>query len=206
MIVFIFHALEFHWLSYHWSIDQWNSHIKDAKKSGLVLRLEMAELSLKEFNDEFSYFEIDTENPDKLNPSRRDLAEAVYDKGNDFVENMKMLSGSYGNDKKIKTTRIYVLNPKYVRKEAKSGAIARAGFLYDFNINSSFIADGRDVGSNGSLRGVSRENVATGDETQNLASNKPKRTELKEQEYLLNQRRAEIGEDFSDRIGMLELK
>src|SRR3989344_2584664 len=86
--------------------------IKEAEKSGLVLRLEMAKLGLKESNDEFSYLEIDTENPDKLNPSQRDLAEVAYDKGNDFIENMKMLSGqAYNNTRKIRTTRIYVLNP-----------------------------------------------------------------------------------------------
>ena len=128
--------------------------IKEAEKSGLVLRLEMDKLGLKELNDEFSYLEIDTENPDKLNPSQRDLAEAAYDKGNDFIENMKMLSGqAYNNTRKIRTTRIYVLNPKYVRKEAKNGAIARAGFIDDFDNNSDFFAYGRVVGNKTRLRG-----------------------------------------------------
>ena len=112
--------------------------IKEAEKSGLVLRLEMAELGLKESNEEFSCLEIDTGNPDKLKKYQRALAEAAFDKGQDFIENMKMLNGSYGNDKKIKTTGIYILNPKYVRKEAKNGAIARAGFLYGFNYFSYF--------------------------------------------------------------------
>ena len=117
-------------------------------------------------------FEIDTENYDNLNPSQRALAEEVYDKGQDFIENMKMLSGSYGNDKKIKTTKIYVLNPKYVRKEAKSGAIARAGFLYDFSGSSYFNALDWDVSSNYGFRGGSRSSleIAEGEETQNLVS------------------------------------
>ena len=140
--------------------------IKEAEKSGLVLRLEMAELGLKKINEEFSCLEIDTENPDKLKKYQRALAEAAFDKGQDFIENMKMLSGkAYNNDQKIKTTKIHVLNQKNVRKEAKSGAIARAGFLYGFNYFSYFFAFDWFVYYNGCLRGVSRSSleVAEGD-------------------------------------------
>ena len=178
--------------------------IKEAEKSGLVLRLEMAELGLKESNEEFSCLEIDTGNPDKLKKYQRALAEAAFDKGQDFIENMKMLNGSYGNDKKIKTTRIYVLNPKYVRKEAKNGPFARAGFLYYFNYSSNFFANVRDVGNNYSLRGVSRESVAAGDETQNQTYNKPenptkkskpKLSELKQQEKDISQKISQLSGD-----------
>ena len=136
--------------------------IKEAVKSGLVLRLEMAELGLKGFNDVFRYIEIDTENPDLLKKSPRKLAEAVYDKGQDFIENMKMFSKARIEATRI-ATRIYVLNPKYVRKEAKKEPIARAGYLYVFSSSSNFNADDRIVDLNLSLRGVRRESVAAGD-------------------------------------------
>ena len=182
--------------------------IKEAEKAGLVLRLEMAELGLNEFNGEFSCFEIDTENPDKLKKYQRALAEEVYDKGQDFIENMKMLSSqAYNNTRKIGTTKIYVLNPKYVRKEAKSGAIARAGFLGSFDGLSDFVAFDRVVNGNGSLRGVSLSGsleVAAGDETQNKTYNKPenlpkttksKLSELKQQEKDIFQKISQLSGD-----------
>ena len=146
--------------------------IEEAVNRGLVLRLKMAELGLKELtdgfiNDKYNYFEIETENYDALNLFQRAFAEAVYDKGQDFIENMEIFSKAG-----IKATKIYVLNPKYVRKEAKNGPIARAGFLYIFDCNSDFIALDRDVYDNDGLCGVSRSSleVAAGDETQNLVS------------------------------------
>ncbi|MFA6461769.1 MAG: hypothetical protein WCV90_05855 [Candidatus Woesearchaeota archaeon] len=63
----------------------------------------------------------------------------------------------------IETTRLYVLNPAYVRKEAEGGkTLWRASWLNNFDVNSNFNARGRDIGGNGRLRGVRRV-VAEGD-------------------------------------------
>jgi len=189
--------------------------VLDSAESGLTLKIRLAELKLQRVTDEYGYFEIDTENYDRLNPSQRALAERVYGQGDNFIENMEMIR----NEGKIKQTRIYTLMPGYVKKNAKDSPITRAGLLIDSYYNSNFIAIYRSVSCDNSLRGVSRSGsleVAAGDETQKLASNqpenspprtiKPKRTELKEQEYLLNQRKAEMGDSFSDRFALLEFE
>ena len=130
--------------------------IEEAVNRGLVLRLKMAELGLKELtdgfiNDKYNYFEIETENYDALNLFQRAFAEAVYDKGEDFIENMKMF-----REAGIPKTRIYVPNPKYVRKEAKNSAFALASWLDHFDYNFDFHAYLRSVHEREYLRGVRR--------------------------------------------------
>ena len=134
--------------------------------SGKVLKVILSRLNLIENDDEYCHFEINTSDYGSLNKDQRAVAEKVYgsgkdEKGNDiFEKNMEML-----NKAGIKTTNVYVLNPKYVRKNVKKGTgIARACWLGSFVDNSYFIARGRGVGYSGNwLRGVRRVNVAEGD-------------------------------------------
>ncbi|GEM_PF-2684149 len=110
-------------------------------------------LRLSKHNAEFSYLSLGT-TPAKYNQLNYDeckLAERVYAKGNDFVQNMKMLK-----DAGIGETRIWVLNPDYVQKHAKKGAIARASWLDVFNGDSQFGADVRFIGNHDRVRGVRR--------------------------------------------------
>ncbi|MEK6809255.1 MAG: hypothetical protein AABY40_01145, partial [Nanoarchaeota archaeon] len=65
--------------------------------------------------------------------------------------NMKMLK-----EAKIGETKIYVLNPDYVRQHAEEGAVGRASWLNEFGSNSNFDADGRNFDDHGSVCGVRR--------------------------------------------------
>jgi len=129
-----------------------------SSKSTLITKL--SDLELKEHDDELSYFEIDTVKYNgTLNKAQRTFAERVYGQEDDFKNNMKMF-----RDASISTTRIYVLNPKYVKNHVKEGsAIARACGLGSFDYSSDFNAYGRGVGgSSVALRGVPK--VAEGDD------------------------------------------
>jgi hypothetical protein len=132
----------------------------DSVSSGATLRIGVSNLNLKKHDKEFSYFEINPSRPGQLNLFQRRFAEMVYGQGSDFSENMRMLS-----DSGIKSTRIYVLNPDYVKDNAAgSQAIARACWLNDCDIDSDFIASGSYVAYPSiALRGV-RKGVAEGDE------------------------------------------
>ncbi len=88
----------------------------------------------------------------KLNDEERKLAERVYGQGDDFAQNMKMLK-----EAKIGETKIYVLNPDYVRQHAEEGTVARASWLYNFYNYSSFDASDRDFNNLNRVRGVRRK-------------------------------------------------
>ena len=136
--------------------------IKEAVKSDLALRLEMDKLCLKERAGNGSCFHVDTEGYGQLNSSQRDLAEAVYGQGEDFIKNMKMFR-KVG----IKTAPIYVLNQKYVQNETKNGPIAWPGYLENFHFYSQFGGSTGVFIYNICLRGERRESVAVGDKTKN---------------------------------------
>lgn len=122
-------------------------------ETGETTRFKLSDLSLQRHDDEFSYFEIDTENYNNLNETQRQFAEMVYGSGDDFKEAMNTLRTS---KQKIKTTRIYVLNEDYVKNKVKGDeAVARACRLNDFDCYSDFNAGGRGVdNAYCSLRGV----------------------------------------------------
>jgi len=126
-------------------------NIDSVVNSDTTLKVVLSDLNLKKLDGEWSYFEISTEKYDKLNTSQRTLAERVHGKGQAFKNSMNMLHKA---GKSI--TRIYVLNPDYVKKNVpENGAIARASALNGFNNNSNFNASNRYVDlSNRRLRGV----------------------------------------------------
>ena len=109
-----------------------------ARITKLILKMGLNELELNQESEEHGYFEIDTENPNKLNSSQKILGKEVY--GQDFAQKMKWFS-----DEGIKNIRIYTLMPNYVKEYARNGAIARAGFLCNFEGNSDFFAISRNV-------------------------------------------------------------
>ena len=106
---------------------------------------------------EFSYLPLGTTPAkyNKLNDEERKLAQRVYGQEDDFAQNMKMLK-----DAGIGETRIWVLNPDYVRKHAAEGAIARASWLYNFDSNSQFYADDRGIDDHSRVRGVRGASVS----------------------------------------------
>lgn len=141
-----------------------DSDIGAVINSTSTLKTELSDLKLQKFDNEWSYFEISTtsktedkkHNYDSLNSAQRAITERVHGLGEDFNKTMKML-----NESGIATTRVYVLNPDYVKKtlisnDAKS--LARGSFLNSFNNYSNFNAFNRNVDFNdGRLRGVPLE-------------------------------------------------
>lgn len=132
------------------SLDELGSDILWVAPSGL---------ELEQGNDEYCYFKINTVKYDEgLNQEQRKIAEKVYGQGNDFKKNMEMFK-----DVRIDTTKIFVLNPSYVKTHVKGDSvIARVCWLYSFGNDSDFGAGDWGVGSSSScLRGVPK--VAEGD-------------------------------------------
>lgn len=129
-----------------------------------TLKIPLSMLRLERHDDEWSYFTINTSKYEKLNAVEEKFAERVHGSGEQFGKVMEMLAGS-----NIKETRIYTLNPNYVKNNAKENPIARVCWLSVFDYDSFFSADYRNVDySNGALRGVRREKVvAEGDAREN---------------------------------------
>lgn len=116
-----------------------------ASNTEAVLKVNLSNLRLQGNDGEWRYFEVDTGNLNSLNSDERAFAERVYRQNN------------------IGKTRIYVLNPDYVKNQLKGkedSAIARASWLDWFDDGSRFIAYGRDVGgADDGLRGVLKESA-----------------------------------------------
>ena len=117
--------------------------------------VDLTTLRLQKYNEEFSYFAIDPQNYNLLNPEEKKLAQRIYGKGKDFVQTMKMLA-----DADIRETRVHVLNPEYVCRYATENSLGRASWLYYFNNYSFFYANDRNVNYRSRARGVRREDVA----------------------------------------------
>ena len=126
-------------------------NIDSVINSDTTLKVVLSDLKLKGDDSEWRYFEINTEKYDKLNASQKALAERTHGKGKAFKDTMKMLSKAG-----IETTRIYVLNPEYVKNNVpKDGALARVSALNSFYYYSYFDAVNRDVDlDDRRLRGV----------------------------------------------------
>ena len=129
--------------------------VEAVKNADTTLRVKLSDLSLQENsskNSKCRFFEIDTANYGSLNEHQRKVAERVYGSGEDFEQNMEMLRKN-----RIKTTRVYVLNPDYVRENVpQGGALARASSLGGFGHLSRFYAIASYVGNHDGLRGVRR--------------------------------------------------
>ena len=106
---------------------------------------------LKYPDSEIGYLALETAPAkyNKLNEEERKFAERVYGQRDDFVQNMRMLE-----DADINETRIWVLNPDYVRKHAAEGMIARASWLLSFDHISQFNAGVRSFVDHFRVRGV----------------------------------------------------
>ena len=123
----------------------------DAPETVLI---DVTKLRLRGDDTERRYLVISTTKYDKLRPEERTLAERVYGQGDEFGLSMAQLKKAG-----ISETRIDVLNPAYVQKEAEQGPLGRASWLGNFTCDSYFDAYGRDVDDSNRLRGVRRESV-----------------------------------------------
>ena len=116
-----------------------------------TVSIDLTQLRLQGDGKEWGYLAIPTQNYGTLSPEERKLAERVHGSGDAFVHVMKMLA-----DANIKETRVYVLNPEYVQKEAQEGPLGRASWLYGFVNYSYFDAFVRGIYDYYRLRGVRR--------------------------------------------------
>jgi len=120
-----------------------------------TVKLKLSNLKLQGNNSEWQYIDVDTKNyATTLNKTQKAFVGIVYGNGKELKDNMKMLS-----DSGITTTKLYVLNPEYVKNtltQTGSKALARGSFLDYFSSSSSFGASSWYVGSGSRrLRGVS---------------------------------------------------
>lgn len=120
---------------------------------GKVYPYRMSDLDLYKDCREKSFFEIYTDNPDRLNPEQRSLAERIYGLGKDFLDVMRMLENE-GIEKVV----IDVVNPEYVAKHARNYGFGRISILGDLDYNfSNFDGSVRDHSDNDVfLRGLLR--------------------------------------------------
>lgn len=116
-------------------------------KSKETMVFNLNQLDLKERNSEWSFLDIDTSNFKKSK-----LLVRIY--GKNVSKVMKCLK-----DNKISSTRIYVLNPKYVMEKAKYAPLGRASWLDNFSSGSYFGAIDRSVGNHSCVRGVRRGSI-----------------------------------------------
>lgn len=133
------------------------SDVAEAKRAAKSFK--MSDLDLTKFDNELSYFEINTTEYDNLNPAQRQFAEAVHGEGDDFKAVMGILSGVG-----TQTTTIYVLNPKYVRNYFKQHtdykAIASGCTMRQFLFDSDVFAHSKGVGHS-SIRGIRRRSLSS---------------------------------------------
>ncbi len=136
-----------------------------AMKAKGTLRVDLTKLRLQGANVEWRYLAVSTTSYDSLNREERKLAERFYGQGDAFVAAMNTLK-----EVGISETRVYVLNPAYVQKEAQKGPVGRAAWRSSFNYDAG--SDARDLNVNdlNVLRGVRQVVVPAGDALKNETS------------------------------------
>ncbi len=124
---------------------------RKAMKAKDTLRIDLTKLRFKGGDEQWRYVEISTTDYDQLNPEERKLAERFYGQGTSFVAAMNILQ-----EKGIANTRVYVLNPDYVCKEAVTGPVALAAWRNGFDDGAYSLAGDRGINLRNGLRGVRR--------------------------------------------------
>ena len=114
--------------------------------------IDLTALRLQGSEVEWRYFTVDTQDYKQLNNEEQKLVQRVYGKDDDFAQIMTMLA-----DVGIRKTRVWVLNPDYLRTHAQESALGRASLLSHFDGGSNFLADTRGVNNHICVRGVRRE-------------------------------------------------
>ncbi len=146
--------------------------------------VDLTKLRLQRNDAEYRHFAIDPQNYNLLNPEEKKLAQRVYGQDDDFVQTMETLAKAG-----ISETRVYILDPDYVRIHATENSFGRASWLVNFNLNSGFDAFVRCINSNGRLRGVHREVVvsesAAGAAPENAVPPAPREIKLATMEQVL---------------------
>ena len=136
--------------NYNYSADP--AEVQQAMSAESTVIIDLTKLRLRGRELEYNLVEVSTTKYDKLNSEKRKLAERVYGQGADFTANMKMLK-----DAGISETRIFVLNPEYVRREAVQDPLGRASWVLSFDHDSYFNADVRCINYDSGVRGVRKK-------------------------------------------------
>ncbi len=123
---------------------------RQAMKAKGTLRIDLTKLRLKGDEREWRYLKIPT-GYDALNAEERKLAKRFYGQGEAFDTAMRTLY-----DAGISATKVCVLTPAYVQKEAKKGPVGRAAGRFYFSLDADSDASVRDVDDYYGLLGVRR--------------------------------------------------
>ncbi|HLC80949.1 MAG TPA: hypothetical protein VJG31_04215 [Candidatus Nanoarchaeia archaeon] len=143
----------------------------DVIKSRSTKRFALSDLRLVREDDEFSFMPIKT--------GRYDALSSVQQKAASLV-GFTPKNVDYLKQKGIKDTRLWLLNPEYVALvlEEENVPFWRASWLKNFNHNSNFSANFRDINLNYCLRGVRREVIPEGDALKNKVPSAPQEVRL----------------------------
>ena len=129
-----------------------SAEVQQAMAAESTVIIDLTKLRLQGNDSDYHYVAVSTTEYNNLSTEERKLAERVYGQGNDFTANMNMLK-----DAGINKTRIFVLNPDYVRKGAAQGPLGRASWLSIFDNYSDFYAYDRVIISGDRVRGVRKK-------------------------------------------------
>jgi len=132
-----------------------DSDIGAVINSESTLRVKLSDLNLKYHNAEWSYMEIDVNDPSKLNATERKLAEKVLGYKNDFQKTLDMFKVP-----EMTTIKFYVLNKDYVKKTLKNNnakSISGESFLQRFDDGSGYIAGDGNLEYSRAVRGMPRK-------------------------------------------------
>ncbi len=116
-------------------------------------------LKLVKGNDEYGHFKINPQKIRQLNSEQKLAAVRLFGSDEEgFGLNMEMLAEAG------KSPFVFVLMPDYVQRtlEAQDTQyLGRASWLNNFNLNSNFDANDRNIGNDGRVRGVRRASEAS---------------------------------------------
>ncbi len=142
------------------------------KSASDTVVIDLTKLRLQGKENEWCYLAVNTSTTiTDYNPEEQKLLGRVFGASSDYALIMEMLRQSL---QRIQETKIFVLNPDYVKTEAKNEPVGRASWLVNFlNGCSYFDADNRGINSLSRVRGVRREVIAEGDASKNKVPSAP---------------------------------
>ena len=118
--------------------------------------VELKGLKLVKYNDEYGYFVVNPKDIKKLDSEQRNVVQRVYGPDeNSLGLNMEMFA------KEGITPNIIALLPEYAQDKLErqdKKFLARVSWLNDLNDNWDFVADGRSVNNQYTLRGTEHGN------------------------------------------------
>ncbi len=161
----------------------------------------LTELRLQGNEAEWRYLAVQTKKKHGLKFEEEKLARRVF--GDDtFDLNMEMF-----RDAGITESKIYVLNPNYVKQQASERPVGRASWLDYFNIDSYFNASDRNIYNNSRVRGVRRGLIREADALENGVPSAPEKMDISDcyNTLLANETKAAAALDNTRAAGLSKI-